>query len=133
MKILLLLMLISMVALGQFLIEADLLTHYSKGFYFFAVTSGFILDFEQIEPYLSDTNFHGYLQNSNLNGDRYNNIHVSISLPKGYIYDCSIYDGATTKPICKRDLSLNASLWEQFGYFVKQTCSQPFWSMSFSN
>ena len=58
---------------------------------------------------------------------------VTFIMPKGYIYDCSIYDSVGYTPRCVYDFSTNNTFMDELGDFIYNTQNQPFWTIEFNN
>ena len=80
---------------------------------------GIVLELQDYVNDLGDILFQDYMLNSNLYGSWWNNWMISLQVPKGYIYDCSIYGNATNStPACIFDMSGNDTFWNDLGDFV---------------
>ena len=119
---------------SQQLAEVDFLNHYtSEGIYLWNNIIGVAIHTEEYINDLSSNLFEDYWLNSNLNGEWRNNWMVTFIMPKGYIYDCSIYNSTSYIPRCVYDLSVNSTFIDDLGTFVYNTQNQPFWAIEFNN
>lgn len=81
----------------------------------------------------NSTNFQGYFRNSNLNSNWGNNFPINIKMPKGWFYNCTTAKTTQNGVACNMELEGNTTFFEEFGSFVWNTCSQPYWTLGLND
>ncbi len=83
---------------------------------------GISQDLPDLMNRMNSTIFQSYILNSNIYGDFWSNFFQYIKVPKGYKFDCSIYDSPVN---CTMEIKNNQTLIKEIGDYIWNTMMQP--------